>query len=129
MSTHLGLGYVLRLRNCVHCMFIFTFCFFLKRCYSIKYFYLMHIIWKEMHLTGRWDPNRYYYCGSEWTWKWRSITHSKKLQNWSLTTRYSFVSYQGHPFLWSLNLFQRGVLWHSGKKIWIPIVLLYSLRF
>ena len=46
----------------------------------IKHFYLAH----------RWDPNRYYLCGSGWTWElwqWRSTPHSSKLQDRRLTLR------------------------------------------
>ena len=61
----------------------------------------IQIIFKQIYLTHRWDPIRYYHSRSEWTWEWwqwRGTPHSPVCQNWSLTIRCSLVSYPGHPF-------------------------------
>ena len=58
------------------------------------------IIFKLIYLTHRWDLNRGYHSGSEWTWEswqWRNSTLFPYLQNWS---RCSLVSYSGHHFWW-----------------------------
>ena len=89
ISTHLGLFYAKKLENCVHCSYISTM--------------------KQIYLSKRWDPNRYYHSGSEWNWEWwqwRDTPYSTILQNWSLTIRCSLVSISEHPFLESLTPLQ-----------------------
>ena len=56
-------------------------------------FYLILIILKHIHLTYRWDLNKYYHFGS-------AIQHTPEHQNWSLPTGCSFVLYSGCLFLW-----------------------------
>ena len=36
---------------------------------STKYSYLIWLIFKQINLTHRSDPDKYYHSGSQWTWK------------------------------------------------------------
>ena len=62
ISTHLGLFYAKRLKDCINeCFYLY---FLLSLLFSfvydyIKYFYLIQRIFQTC-LTHRWDPNRYY---------------------------------------------------------------------
>ena len=59
ISTCLGLTlYTLRLGNCIQCPFIFIFFvyLFLKSFFSHDQ---IQIIFKQIHLTQKWDPHRY----------------------------------------------------------------------
>ena len=87
---------------------------------NMKYSYW--IILKQIYLSQRWDPYKYYQSGSEW------VLHY--LQNWSFTTRCSLVSY---PFfgrslnlLWGIWSMDSMPWWqpHSGFDLGLPRSLL-----
>ena len=61
ISNCLGSFYTSRLGNWVHYSFIFTFFvqLFLKRFYFCTWPYPILIIFKQIYLTHRWDPDRY----------------------------------------------------------------------
>ena len=88
ISTHLGLFYSLKLGNCVHCTFIFTF--FLAHSY-IKY----RSVWSiDGTLTDTTTPHE---CGPGSN-GYEGVCHT--LQNWGLTIRCSLASYLEHWFWW-----------------------------
>ena len=42
----------------------------LTELYGFEYIYRILIVFKQLYLTHRWDPNRYHHSGSEWNWEW-----------------------------------------------------------
>ena len=47
--------------------------YFLRDFYTqlyINYSYLIQIIFKHIYFSDRYDTNRYYHSGSEWTWNY-----------------------------------------------------------
>ena len=58
-----GLFHGKRLGNRVHCTFIFTFlcCCLLRVCFFCRLFYWIWIIYKQIYLIHRWEPNRYHH--------------------------------------------------------------------
>ena len=76
---------------------------------------------EQFHLTNRLDPISFYQSRSEWTWelrKWRGITDSWKLQEWSLTIRCIFVSYLGLPLVLSLWRDAVGVFYSLVDRVY-----------
>ena len=66
-------------------MFIFTF--FLKMFFCI-WSYKIQLIFKQVYLTHRGEPNRFSYTKADLGVKeWRGTPHSLEIQNWSLAYR------------------------------------------
>ena len=85
MSTHLELFYALRLRKCIHCMFMFTFSVFFA---NIFFFY------PEMGpitFTTSLGPRKPESNGNE-----GALYTLLTSRNWSPNIRCSIVSYTGH---------------------------------
>ena len=83
---------------CLNLNFLCSLSFF-AHSYDIKYFYLIQIIWEQIHFNRvELGVN-----GIEWV-----TIDSLEFQKWSLTTRCSLVSYSGHPLLrlWVLTSWQ-----------------------
>ena len=98
MSTHLELFYakIKEITFIVHSHVVVS-----QETFFCTWSYQIQIIFKQIYLTNRWDPNRYYYFRSEWVWElwqWRSTSNSPDLQNWSLNIRCNLVSYPRHTF-------------------------------
>ena len=70
--------------------------------YGFKHFYIILLIYtlifKQIYLIHRRDPNRYIQSGPESNGNLRTTSHPLELQNWSLTTICRLVSYPHHPF-------------------------------
>ena len=57
---------------------------------NISHLFALRLDAQQLYLTHRYDPIRYYYSGSGWTWcqwLWRGTPHFPKLNGWSLTIR------------------------------------------
>ena len=107
MDQHVNLSKIISYQNVwkSHLVYNHIYIFCLVASWVFIFFctwsYLIQIIFTQIYLTYRYNPNRYYYFESEWTWEewqWRGTPHCPNLQNWSLYIRYSFVSYPGHIF-------------------------------
>ena len=91
MSTRPGLFYAYRLGKHIHiyifvgdCFFVcFLFCFVLL-CWVFflggGQSYRIQIIFKQIYLTHKWDPNRNHRSGSEGTGQWTGILQSPKVE-------------------------------------------------
>ena len=106
--TTVGLFYIKRSRNHIHCSFLFT-C--LCSCFLRAFFhtYRIRIISKQIYLIHRWDLSRFTPGQSEpgSNANKRGTAHCPALQNWSLTTRCCSVLYRGYPFLGRFLLLNR----------------------
>ena len=86
--------------------FIFTiFVWLFPESYFCTQSFRVRIIFKQIYLTHRYDPNSYYHSGPSKPGSNcnKEVPQSQDLQNWSLTIRRSLVSCPGHPLFWGIQ--------------------------